>query len=170
MLENALHWPWEEGDRGGNHQAPSSQNFEGTLCTRFNTFHTLHNTFNTFHTVHNTFQSVHNTLHNTFNTFHNTFLNTFHNTAENMKLSNLKGNTIWKQLEKSKVCNGNRTWQSMKEQFRKVFLHLYSSCLFQFFVPQGVFDLYSFLFRRWSFTRSRAFVFRERSCSSSAKD
>ena len=46
-----------------------------------------------------------------------------------MKLSNLKGNTIWKQLEKSKVCNGNRTWQSMKEQFRKVLLHLYSSCL-----------------------------------------
>ena len=55
-----------------------------------------------------------------------------------MKLSNLKGNTIWKQLEKSKVCSGNRTWQSMKEQFRKVFFDLYSSCLFQPFVTQVI--------------------------------
>ena len=34
--------------------------------------------------------------------------------------TNLKGNTLWKQLEKTKLCGGNRTWQSMKEQFRKV--------------------------------------------------
>ena len=36
------------------------------------------------------------------------------------------------------MCNGNRTWQSMKEQFRKVFFDLYSSCLFQPFVTQVI--------------------------------
>ena len=55
-----------------------------------------------------------------------------------MKLWNLQGNTIWKQLEESKVCSGNRTWQSMKEQFRKVFFDLYSLYLVQLFVTQVI--------------------------------
>jgi len=31
----------------------------------------------------------------------------------------LKGNAIWKALEKEGVCRGRRSWQSLKEQFRK---------------------------------------------------
>ena len=31
----------------------------------------------------------------------------------------LKGNAIWKALEKEGVCRGKRSWQSLKEQFRK---------------------------------------------------
>ena len=31
----------------------------------------------------------------------------------------VRGNTIWKQLEGIGICNGIRTWQSMKEHFRK---------------------------------------------------
>jgi len=32
----------------------------------------------------------------------------------------LKGNAIWKLMEKEGVCGGRRSWQSMKEQFKKV--------------------------------------------------
>ena len=31
----------------------------------------------------------------------------------------VRGNTIWKKLEEIGICNGIRTWQSMKEHFRK---------------------------------------------------
>ena len=31
----------------------------------------------------------------------------------------VRGNTIWKKLESIGICNGTRTWQSMKEHFRK---------------------------------------------------
>ena len=31
----------------------------------------------------------------------------------------LKGNAIWKVLEKEGVCRGKRSWQSLKEQFKK---------------------------------------------------
>ena len=32
----------------------------------------------------------------------------------------LKGNAIWKLMEKEGVCGGRRSWQSLKEQFKKV--------------------------------------------------
>ena len=32
----------------------------------------------------------------------------------------VRGNALWKVLEEEKLCRGNRTWQSMKEQYRKV--------------------------------------------------
>ena len=31
-----------------------------------------------------------------------------------------QGNVVWRRLEERRVCGGARTWQSMKEQFRKV--------------------------------------------------
>ena len=34
----------------------------------------------------------------------------------------VKGNTVWQSLDKEGLCRDNRTWQSMKEQFRKVSL------------------------------------------------
>ena len=32
----------------------------------------------------------------------------------------VRDNALWKVLEDEKLCRGNRTWQSMKEQYRKV--------------------------------------------------
>ena len=31
----------------------------------------------------------------------------------------VKGNTVWQGMEEAGVCGGRRTWQSMKEHFRK---------------------------------------------------
>ena len=35
----------------------------------------------------------------------------------------VKGNSIWQKLESLNVCKGERTWQSMKEHFRKKVIH-----------------------------------------------
>ena len=35
----------------------------------------------------------------------------------------VKGNSIWQKLESLNVCKGERTWQSMKEHFRKKIIH-----------------------------------------------
>ena len=35
----------------------------------------------------------------------------------------VKGRAIWEKLEALKVCNGKRSWQSMKEHFRKKIIH-----------------------------------------------
>ena len=35
----------------------------------------------------------------------------------------VRGNSIWKKLEGIGICNGIRTWQSMKEHFRKKIIH-----------------------------------------------
>ena len=71
---------------------------------------------------------------------------------------NHQGNLIWKQLEKSKVCSGNRTWQSMKEQFRKVLWIVL------------IISISNSLLNRSFFTRSRVLVFLARSFSGSEKD
>ena len=31
----------------------------------------------------------------------------------------VKGNTVWQRMEEVGVCGGRRTWQSMKEHFRR---------------------------------------------------
>ena len=35
----------------------------------------------------------------------------------------VKGNSIWQKLESMNVCKGERTWQSMKEHFRKKIIY-----------------------------------------------
>ena len=72
---------------------------------------------------------------------------------------NHQGNLIWKQLEKSKVCSGNRTWQSMKEQFRKVLVRTVL-----------IISISNSSLNRSFFTRSRVLVFLARSFSGSEKD
>ena len=39
--------------------------------------------------------------------------------VEKRAYSTLRGNTIWQQMEEMGVCGGRRTWQSMKEHFKK---------------------------------------------------
>ena len=40
--------------------------------------------------------------------------------AERGAWSQVKGTSIWRQLERRQLCRGDRTWQSMKEHFLKV--------------------------------------------------
>ena len=42
------------------------------------------------------------------------------NLAPVFSLAAAQGNVVWRRLEARRVCGGSRTWQSMKEQFRKV--------------------------------------------------
>ena len=39
--------------------------------------------------------------------------------VEKRAYSMLRGNTIWQQMEEMGACGGRRTWQSMKEHFKK---------------------------------------------------
>ena len=39
--------------------------------------------------------------------------------VERRAYSLLGGNTIWQQMEEAGACGGKRTWQSMKEHFKK---------------------------------------------------
>ena len=39
----------------------------------------------------------------------------------------IKGNSIWQRMEETGVCKGDRTWQSMKEHFRKKIIHVIHS-------------------------------------------
>ena len=52
----------------------------------------------------------------------------------------VRGNALWKVLEEEKLCRGNRTWQSMKEQYRKVGRLLSKCTRFYYIVTKGQSD------------------------------